>query len=219
METVMAKWYEAANEASFKPVAGGYVFQSPNPWIFARPRYYLVNEAQKAQIMQRMGRWRLLNVALLATTFGLFFWIIWWPATFARLFPPATQLGMGFYIPVMALVMTLVVLPLVAVPHIYLMRALRPLLAGVPVTNERITVAEQLPKIAAPVSGLLLAIGLVGGLAMMVGSALMLLDAFLEGHLARSLLVAMPLLVVGGLLTGYFVYLIRLKVQLKRSAL
>jgi hypothetical protein len=219
METVMAKWYEAANEASFKPAAGGYVFQSPNPWIFVRPRYYLVNEAQKAQIMQRLGRWRLLNLALLAITFGLFFWIIWSPAMFARLFQPATQLGMGFYIPVIALVMILFVVPLVAVPHIYLMRALRPLLADAPRTNERITVAEQLPKIAAPVSGLILAIGLVGGLAMMAGSVLILLDAFLEGHLARSLLVAMPLLVFGGLLTGYFVYLLRLKAQLKRSAL
>ena len=210
----MAKWYEAANEASFKSVAGGYVFQSPNPWIFARPRYYLVNEAQKAQIAERLRRFRLLNLINLPILVLFFAFMFLSPATFARLLQPATQLGIGFFILVMALVM-----PLIAVPHIYLMRALRPLLAGVPRTNERITVAEQLPKIAAPISGKLLAIGVVGGLGMMVGAVLFLLDDFLEGHAGRSLLVSTSLLLLGGLLTGYFVYLLRLKAQLKRSAL
>ena len=210
----MAKWYEAANEASFKSVAGGYVFQSPNPWIFARPRYYLVNEAQKAQIAERLRRFRLLNLITLPILVLFFAFMFLSPATFGRLLQPATQFGIGFFVLVMALVM-----PIIAVPHIYLMRALRPLLAGVPRTNERITVAEQLPKIAAPISGKLLAIGVVGGLGMMVGAVLFLLDDFLEGHAGRSLLVSTSLLLLGGLLTGYFVYLLRLKAQLKRSAL
>jgi hypothetical protein len=113
----------------------------------------------------------------------------------------------------------IVLVPIVGVPHIYLMRGLRPLLAGAPRTNERITVAEQLPKIAARISGIVLAIGLVAGLLMMLGSVLIFLDAFLEGHVARSVLVSTPILFFGGLLTGYIVYLIRLKVRLKRSAL
>jgi hypothetical protein len=214
----MAKWYEAANEASFKSAAGGYVFQSPNPWIFARPRYYLVNDAQKAKIAALLGRWRLLNVVTIILIFGLFFsFMVLSPGTFARLLQPATQLGMGYFFPAMALGMTVLV-PLVAVPHIYLMRGLRPLLAGAPRTNERITVAEQLPKIAAPVSGKVLAIGLVAGLCMMLGSVLIFLDGFLEGHMARSLLVSAPILIGGGLVTAYIVYLIILKARLKRSA-
>lgn len=218
----MAKWYEAANEASFKKVAEGYVFQSPSPWIFARPRYYRVNGAQKAEIAVRLGRWRLLTLTLVAITLPIVASVVAFvmlsPATFVRLFQPAIQLGMGFFILLMTLLMTLLVAPLVAVPHIYLIRALRSLLADAPRTNERIKMREQLPKIAASVSGKVLVVGLVGGLGMMGGAILMLLDAFFEGHLARNLLLSSPLLVVGGLLTAYFVYLVRLKAKLKRMA-
>src|SRR6476619_5650004 len=98
MEAVMAKWYEAANEASFKSVAGGYVFQSPNPWIFARPRYYLVNEAQKAQIAERLRRFRLLNLITLPILVLFFAFMFLSPATFGRLLQPATQFGIGFFV-------------------------------------------------------------------------------------------------------------------------
>ena len=125
----MAKWYEAANEASFKAVAGGYVFQSPNPWIFARPRYYLVSEAQKSEISARLRRWRLLLLTLLAVTFPVIGSIVAFatasPATFVRLFLPVIQLGSGFFLLLMILMMTLIVAPLVVAPHIYLIRALR----------------------------------------------------------------------------------------------
>ena len=56
----MPRWYECANEASFKLASGGHVFQAPNPWVFARPRYYLVSDAQKTELLARLGRWRLL---------------------------------------------------------------------------------------------------------------------------------------------------------------
>jgi len=35
----------------FKKVPDGYVFRAPNPWVFGRARFYLVNEAQKAQLL------------------------------------------------------------------------------------------------------------------------------------------------------------------------
>ena len=54
------KWYARANEAAFKPTAGGHVFQRPSPWMFARPRYYLVTDAQKAELLDGLERWRLL---------------------------------------------------------------------------------------------------------------------------------------------------------------
>ncbi len=36
---------------SFKPVPGGFIYRAPNPWIFGRADHYVVNEAQKAEIL------------------------------------------------------------------------------------------------------------------------------------------------------------------------
>jgi hypothetical protein len=60
LEAVMPRWYEVANEASFKLTPAGHVFQAPSPWIFARSRYYLVSDAQKAELLAGLRRWRLL---------------------------------------------------------------------------------------------------------------------------------------------------------------
>ena len=38
-------------EARFKKVAGGFLFQAPNPWLFAPGEHYLVSEAQQAEIL------------------------------------------------------------------------------------------------------------------------------------------------------------------------
>jgi hypothetical protein len=35
----------------FKPVPGGYVYRPPTRWIFWRKRFYLVNEAQKEELL------------------------------------------------------------------------------------------------------------------------------------------------------------------------
>ena len=217
----MAKWYEAANEASFRRVAEGNVFQSPNPWIFARPRYYLVNEAQKGEIIARVGRWRLLTLTFLGITFAIIASFIALvtlsPATFIRLVEPALQLGLGTFVALTVLLMSLLIAPLIAVPQIYLIRALRPLLADAPRTNERIKMREQLPKIAASVSGKVLAAGLVGGICMIGAAAFNLLDAYLEGLHAHSLLFSSLLIIGGGLLAAYFAHLLRLKAELKRA--
>lgn len=34
----------------FKPVPGGYVFRVGSPWLFGRMRFYVVNEAQRAEL-------------------------------------------------------------------------------------------------------------------------------------------------------------------------
>ena len=100
--------------------------------------------------------------------------------------------------------------PLLAVPQIYLARALRPLLADAPPTEERIKLAEQLPMIAAAVSTKWLVIGLVSAVAMMVASGLPLLDGFLEGGHSGSALFSSSIFgVMGGLLTFYFIFLLR----------
>jgi hypothetical protein len=215
----MPRWYEGANEASFKSVDGGYVFQSPSPWIFARPSYYLVNEAKKAEILVPMGRWRLLLLSLPAILVSIMLVPILLPETFGHLLLPAFRLlGTGLFSLLLFVVMILLVAPLIAVPQIYLARSLRPLLADAPRTEQRIKVAEQLPKIAASVSGKVFVIGLVSALGMVGSGGLLLLDAFLEGRLAgSSLYTASFLLVAGMLLASYFVYLIRLKAEMKRA--
>ena len=50
----MAGLYNGAEELAFTPVAGGFVFQTNNPWLFGPRRRYFVNEAQKAIIAARI---------------------------------------------------------------------------------------------------------------------------------------------------------------------
>jgi hypothetical protein len=58
---------------------------------------------------------------------------------------------------------------------------------------------------------------LIGGLGMMGGGGAMLVDAYYEGHLARSLAASLPLMLLGMLLTAYLVYLLRLKTKMARA--
>ena len=166
----------------------------------------------------RLGRWRLLMMVSVAFM-GLFIaFVTLSPATLVGLVKPALHLGIGTFMALVILLMTLLMAPFVVVPQIYLSRALSPLLAVAPRTNERIKMRDQLPKIATSVSSTLLVVGLISGLCMMAGTILMLLESFFEGRLARDLLLVSPLFVIGGLLTAYFVYLMRLKAKLKRAA-
>jgi hypothetical protein len=220
MTPTMPRWYERANEASFKPAEGGYVFQAPSPWIFARPSYYLVSDAKKAEISARLGRWRLLLLMVGPAILCLMLPVILFPSTIGRLFLPLyQQLGTGLFAPFLFTVLMLLMAPLIAVPQIYLARALRPLLADAPPTEERIKLAEQLPRVAGAMSTKLLVIGLVSALAMMAASGLLLLDAFLEGRLAGSALFSSSIFaIMGGLLTFYFIYLLNLKAKLKQDS-
>ena len=57
----------------FKPVQGGYIFRAPNPWVFGRGRYFLVNEAQKKLLGGIMaGRRQFIAVQLLFVTAMMF---------------------------------------------------------------------------------------------------------------------------------------------------
>ena len=220
MTTTMPRWYERANEASFKPVDGGYVFQAPSPWIFARPSYYLVSDTKKADIFACLGRWRLLMLLPVPASLCLMLPMILFPSAIGRLLSPLyQQLGTGLFAPFLVTVLMLFMAPLIVVPQIYLARALRPLLADALPTEERIKLVEQLPKVAAQASTKLLIIGLMSALAMMVAGGLLLLDAFLEGHVAGSTLFNSSIVVVmGGLLAFYFAYLLKLKAKLKRAS-
>jgi hypothetical protein len=140
------------------------------------------------------------------------------PGPFARLFLPMHhQLGTGLFATVLVAMMMLPIVSLFAVPQIYLSRVLRSVLADAPRTDERITVAEQLPKIATSAPAKVLVAGLIGGLAMMGGSLLQMFDAFLEGHLVRSAPLSATIFIMGGLLISYFVYLLRLKAKSRQT--
>jgi hypothetical protein len=224
LEAVMPRWYEGANEASFKLASGGHVFQAASPWVFARPRYYLVSDAQKAELLARLGRWRLLLMIVMIVEMLLILSItlpmILWPAIFGRLFAPIfLQLGPGLFILILSLAMMMLLMPLFAVPQIYLARALRSVLADAPRTDQRITVAEQLPKIAASVSGKLLVVGLISGSTMIAAGILLMIDAFMDEHSASSAPSSATFVLMGGLLTAYFIYLLRLKAKSKHTKL
>jgi hypothetical protein len=51
-------------ETLFKPAAGDWIFSAPNPWMFARRRQYLVDDLQKADLAQRIQRWRIYRPTL-----------------------------------------------------------------------------------------------------------------------------------------------------------
>src|SRR5581483_11232737 len=53
---IVANLLAGMEEASFEPVEDGYLFQSPHPLMIGLPRYYLVNEAQKAESCDRLRR-------------------------------------------------------------------------------------------------------------------------------------------------------------------
>jgi hypothetical protein len=215
----MSRWYEAANEASFKAVKGGYVFQNPNPWIFARPSYYRVNEQQKAKILIHLGHWRLMLLLLQAVTLAAALVPIISPRSLGSLLVPAfLALGPGLFSLLIAGGALLIIAVLIAIPQIYLARSLHPMLAKLPHTHERIKVCEQLPKIAAAVSGRVLVIGLIGAVALIGAAGLKLVEAYLDGHLAASVATSSLWTITGVLLGSYFGYIMHLKAKVKRTA-
>ncbi len=210
----MARWYEGAEEAAFKPVAGGYVFQPPSLfWPFSRSRGYLVNEAQKAELAACLRRQRrlifLLIIAYVLIGLGLTTAIGMWGAP-GRISPVE-------FIAIVT-VTALAAVPIVIVPHIYLVRSLRPLIAELPRSDERITVGDQFRRLAAAVSVPLLLLGGIGGGLMIIGNIVSIVDVIAEDRGGSKLYWPIFGLLFGVLLTGYFAYLAVLKAKLKRRA-
>jgi hypothetical protein len=209
----VSRWYEKANEASFKPVDGGYVFQKPNPWVFARPSYYLVNDSTKTEIMAHLGRWRLMLLLTPAVSIAIVMFTNFAPkSVWKSLIPAFVYMGPTLFSVTLFAVLMLVLAPLIALPHIYLARALRPLLIDAPRTQMRISLAEQLPRIATSVSPKLLLIGLISALVMVVCGGFELLAAWFEEGFTNAVVLTASFLITGGaLLALYFSYLVRLK--------
>jgi hypothetical protein len=210
----MVKWYEGAEEAAFKPIAGGYVFQPPSLfWPVVRGRAYRVNETQKAELAACLRRQRglifLLLVAYVLIGLGL-------AAAIDAAGGPG-RISTAEFIAILAMTM-LGAVPIVILPHIYLVRTLRPLLADLPRTEERISLGYQLRSLAAAVSLPLLLLGALGGGLMIIGNVISIVDVVAEGRGGSKLYWPIFGLLFGALLTSYFAYLAMLKRKLKRQA-
>ena len=124
--------------------------------MLTRPRYYLVSDAQKAELLVRLGRCRLLSMIVTLVEMSSLFLALMlptmlWPATFGRLLPAMHhQLGAGLFLVLLIVLMSLLTVPFLAAPQIYLARALRPILANAPRSEKRITLAQRFPKSLRP---------------------------------------------------------------------
>jgi tetratricopeptide (TPR) repeat protein len=121
----------------FKQVAGGYVFRAPNPKVFGSSDHYLVDAAQRDQIVAIITPGR--PVLLFAVWIGGFFVALGAAVVALLVVTP--------HYPVTVLVVLTVAMLLVAVLALHLsanrkLRRLQPILAGVPQTDQRITIAE-----------------------------------------------------------------------------
>jgi hypothetical protein len=119
----------------FKQVPDGYVFRAPSPWVFGRARFHLVDEAQKAQLLK-----------ILTARSPFVFWV----ALVALIGASAAGLafGSGHDNPTVTdIVIILGLLPFwiyaaQIASIVPTARRLQPLLAGLPVTDQRITAVD-----------------------------------------------------------------------------
>lgn len=125
--------------ALFKAASNGWIFRSPNPWVFGDTPHYVVNDTQKAQIEEIVTAKR---PVLAGAIFGV--GIVAWTAVVATFLwavsghPDPTP---GDTI----LMIFLILVPVVAALPIYGLvqrRRLVVVLAGAKLTNERISFAE-----------------------------------------------------------------------------
>ena len=137
--TTMATPSGILKYALFRPTSDGWVFRSPNPWVFGDTPHYLVNDAQKAQIEAIVTPKRPAVVVTLYAV-GLIAWavavatLMWAFSGHADPTPGDTGL-MVFLI----LVPAVAVFPIAAVIQ---RRRFAPVLEGARLTIERISYAE-----------------------------------------------------------------------------
>jgi hypothetical protein len=123
--------FDGMEEMSFKRVPEGWVYRAPNPWLFGRGRYYLLNEKQKSEVAGHHRRmWLFLLLAILVmSAAGV----------------PMTLGGFDDQHAVATLA-TAALLGLLAgfIANACLYRTIRPLIAGLPPTTQRITQSDVL---------------------------------------------------------------------------
>jgi hypothetical protein len=202
----MAGVFQRMAEAVFKPVPGGHIFPAPHPWLFGPRQFYLVNDAQKAEVLECFRRHQ-------------------------RIFIPSIAVGMLLIVAVsLALsylgwnvVLTFVIIgvvglvPILVIPHLYLMRMLAPIIKDLPKSDQRITQRELLENVATVTPRWLMIIGLVGGSVMILAAILGLADAFTHPRGGGRWIQPAFSLTFGAILVAYFIYLARLKGKQNRT--
>lgn len=123
--------FDGMEEMSFKRVPEGWVYRVPNPWLLGRSRYYLVSEKQKSEIAghhRRMWLFLLLGIAVIAAVGA-----------------PLTLAGFDEQQVVLSLA-TAALLGLIVgfVANAWLCRTIRPIIANLTPTTQRITQSEVL---------------------------------------------------------------------------
>ena len=123
--------FDGMEEMSFKRVPEGWVYRAPNPWLLGRSRYYLVSEKQKSEIAghhRRMWLFLLLGIAVVAAVGA-----------------PLTLAGFDDQQVVLSLA-TAALLGLIVgfVANAWLWRTIRPIIADLPPTTQRIAQSEVL---------------------------------------------------------------------------
>ena len=123
--------FDGMEEMSFKRVPEGWVYRIPNPWLLGRSRYYLVSEKQKSEIAghhRRMWLFLLLGITVIAAVGA-----------------PLTLAGFDEQQVVLSLA-TAALLGLIVgfVANAWLCRTIRPIIADLTPTTQRITQSEVL---------------------------------------------------------------------------
>jgi len=123
----------------FKRVAGGNVFQAPNPWVFGRTSRHIVSDAQKAALLAIITPRRpVLRIALITAV------IVAWAGVAGVIVWALSSHKDATAADVLAIV-ALVLVPIYLAWVVALqrnLRRMRPILADAPPTQERITNRE-----------------------------------------------------------------------------
>jgi hypothetical protein len=109
-------------------------------------------------------------------------------------------------------------LAVMVVPHLYLLHKIRPILLQAKRTDSLGSLQEQVFGVAAEISNVLLLVGGVGGFMVAAGSVNQLAEGIAKGVDASHLVWPGASLVLGTVMTSYFIYLAILKRRLKRDA-
>jgi hypothetical protein len=209
----MASMFDRAVAASFKPVPGGYEFRRPSPWLFGHWRTYLVNETQKEVLAAHVRRRQRLMLWLLAIYLLISFAVT---VAFESL-GGRPDLSTAEFATLVVVAM-LGMLTLALVPHIYLMRKIEPVLAGLQRTDEQATLHQQLFGVAAVISPLHLGLGGLGGFLIAASNVKGIADLIALDAIGSELFWPAFGLLIGFLLASYFAYLTVLRRRLKRGA-
>ena len=121
---------------TFKPVPGGYVYRIPNAWVFGSGVHLLVNDGQKDAIIKTMDSVPLfpiiaaswVTLSILSGTAAL--WAAQSPSHGVRDVLVATSVVFSLY-------------GALFISRCVLLSRLRPITAGLPTTDERITIADM----------------------------------------------------------------------------